>query len=243
MFTAALVAVIVLAAAFIQGTAGFGFIFFSLPLASLVVDFKTAVPALGLLAQILNFVILWQQGFKADWRRVWTLTAWALPGVPLGVWALGALPVAWLQATLGTILVGFALFRWLANFQPRELGRAWLPVAGLAAGALGGAMFTQGPPVLIYVALMPWDKDRAKGTLVAFFFITGLAILPIQAMRGLMTPDALHMATWGLPSLALGVFAGRRLYLRLGDGAYRLIYIALIFSLGILLLLKGTGVA
>lgn len=243
MFTVPLIALIVLAAAFIQGTAGFGFIFFSLPLASLVVDFKTAVPALGLLAQALNLTILWQHRFRADWRSVWMLTLWSLPGIPFGVWALGSLPVPWLQGVLGVILVGFSLFRWLARPVPRELGRGWMIVAGLAAGALGGAMFTQGPPVLILVSLLPWDKDRTKATLVAYFFITGLAILPYQAMQGLMTPEALTMAGWGVPSLAAGVLAGRMAYLRLGEGSYRRLYVALIFTLGVLLVLKGAGVA
>jgi len=238
----ALLAAIVLVAAFVQGTAGFGFMFFALPLAALVLDFKTAVVTLGLLAQALNFMILWQHGFRADWRFVAVLTAWALPGIPLGVWALGSLPVTWLQGVLGVLLVAFSLYRWFARPVPRKLGRGWTAAAGLTAGALGGAMFTQGPPVLVYVSLMPWGKDRTKATLVGFFFVTGLVILPYQAFQGLVTTQTLTLAGWALPALAAGVLAGRMLYLRLGEGAYKQLYMALIFGLGLLLISKGCGV-
>lgn len=232
----------VFAAAFIQGTAGFGFMFFALPLAGLVFDFKVAVVALGLLAQVLNLVILAQHRFRADWRSVGVLAASAVPGVPVGVWALKSLPVPWLQGVLGALLVTFALYQWMVRPVPRGLGRPWMVGAGVMAGALGGAMFTQGPPVLVFVSLQPWDKDRVKGTLVAFFTVTGFVILPYQAASGLVTGEVLRLAAWGLPLLLAGVLCGRWLYLRLGDGEYRKVFMILVFVLGLLLLAKSTGV-
>lgn len=239
--TTAAIAAIIFVAAFIQGTAGFGFVFFSLPILALLVDFRVAVVALVLLAQVLNLLILWQHGFRADWKSVVPLTVATLPGIPVGVWLLTALPVAWLQGSLGALLVLYALYQWLARPVPRRVGRLWMAVAGFAAGCLGGALSSQGPPILVYVSLQPWDKDRVKATLVGFFCTTGLFVILAQAWQGLITPEPLRLALVCAPFMVAGVLAGRRLYLRLGDDGYRSLLTVLVFILGLAMLVRSLG--
>ncbi|BBD07006.1 sulfite exporter TauE/SafE family protein [Desulfovibrio ferrophilus] len=240
MLTTSIVATVVLVAAFIQGTAGFGFAFFSLPLLALLLDFRVAVPTLVLLAQALNLIILSQHRFKADWKKsVLPLTLFSLPGIPVGVWLLTWLDVRLLQGSLGVILVGYALYQWLAKPAPRVLSRAWMVCAGFVAGCLGGALNSQGPPILVYTSLQPWNKDMVKGTLIAFFFTTGLAVVATQAYQGLITPEVTHLAAVCLPFLLVGVMAGRALYKRLGEGGYRQLYMAMILVLGVMMVIKS----
>jgi hypothetical protein len=235
------IACVVLAAAFLQGTAGFGFIFFSLPILAWFIDFRLAVVTLMLLAQVLNLLILWQHGFRADWKSVVPLTVATLPGIPVGVWLLTVLPVIWLQGALGALLVFYALHQWLVRPAPRRVGPVWMALAGFTAGCLGGALSAQGPPILVYVSLQPWDKDRIKATLVGFFCTTGLFVGAMQAWQGLVTPEAMRLALVCAPFMIAGVLAGRRAYLRLGDGAYRALLTALVFALGLMLLGRSLG--
>lgn len=239
--TTALVALVVLVAAFIQGTVGFGFAFFALPILAWIIDFRLAVVSLVLLAQGLNLIILWQHGFRADWKSVVPLTVATLPGIPVGVWLLTALPVAWLQGALGALLVLYSLYQWLARPVPRVVGPLWMAGAGFMAGCLGGALNSQGPPILVYVSLQPWDKDRVKATLVGFFFTTGLFVALAQAWRGLVTPEVARMTLICAPFMVAGVLAGRRLYLRLGEGGYRSLFTGLIFALGLMMLVRSLG--
>ncbi|MBU1001666.1 MAG: sulfite exporter TauE/SafE family protein [Proteobacteria bacterium] len=244
MLTTALVAGIVLVASFIQGTAGFGFAFFSVPLLALLLDFRVAVPTLVLLAQVLNLIILSQHHFRADWKKsVLPLTLFSLPGIPVGVWLLTWLDVRLLQGSLGVILVFYALYQWLAKPAPRVLSRAWMVCAGFLAGCLGGALNSQGPPVLVYTSLQPWSKDLVKGTLTAFFFTTGLAVVATQAYQGLITPEVTHLAAVCLPFLLVGVLVGRALYKRLGEGGYRQLFMTLIFALGVMMIVKSIAAA
>lgn len=244
MLTTALTMAVIFIASFIQGTAGFGFAFFSVPLLALLLDFRLVVPTLVLLAQVLNLIILAQHRFRADWKgSVLPMTLFSLPGIPVGVWLLTWLDVRILQGTLGLMLVTYALYQWLIRPRPRILGRAWMACAGFVAGCLGGALNSQGPPILVYASLQPWDKDMVKGTLTAFFTLTGLVVLATQASQGLVTPEARHLALMGLPFLVGGVLAGRRLYKRMGEGGYRQIFMALVFGLGLMMIVKSLGAA
>jgi len=242
MLTTALAALVVFIAAFIQGTAGFGFAFFSVPLLALVLDMRTAVPTLGMLAQMLNLVILIQHRFVADWKgSILPLTLFALPTIPVGVWLLTWLDIRILQGVLGAMLVAYALYQRLIKPRPRIVSRAWMIVAGLVAGCLGGALNSQGPPILVYTSLQPWNKDMVKGTLIAYFFVTGIVVLAIQGAQGLITAQTREMALTCLPFLLAGVVAGRLLYKRLGEGGYRQLFMALIFALGVMMLVKSAG--
>ncbi|NJB67447.1 hypothetical protein GGQ74_001087 [Desulfobaculum xiamenense] len=241
MFEIVAVVSIVFAAAFTQGLAGFGFAFMSLPLISLFVDFKTSVITLVLLAQALNLLIMWQHGQRPAWDRIIPLTLATLPGIPVGVHLLRVMPVAVLQGTLGVMLVAYSLYQWFARPVPREIGRFWVLVTGFVAGCLGGALNSQGPPILVYVSLQPWNKDRVKATMVGFFFLSGLFVLGFQAWQGLVTAETLRLSGWCLPGLIVGATLGRALYVRIGEGGYRRIFTALVCALGVLMIVKSLG--
>lgn len=239
--TTLVVACIVMMGAFIQSTTGFGFAFFSLPLCSLIVDFPVAVVMLVLLAQVLNTIVLFQHRWRADWKgSVLPLTLFSLPGIPVGVWLLQWLDVRVLQGGLGAILVFYSLYQWFARPVPRVIGLGWKAVAGAIGGVLGGALNSAGPPILVYVSLQPWDKERVKCTIIGFFFTTGLAIMATQASQGLVTAEVQRLALWCLPALAMGTVGGRMLFKRLGEGGYRQVFIALLFALGVMMLVKST---
>lgn len=240
MDTTLMVAGIVLAASFIQSTAGFGFAFFAVPLVSLVVDFPVAVVTLVVLAQCMNFIMLVQHRFRAEWKRcIFPFTLFSLPGIPLGIWLLQWLDKAYLQSGLGAILILYALYQWFVKPAPRKVGGIWIAIGGFIGGILGGALNSQGPPILVYTSLQDWDKDRIKGTLVGFFFATGIFVLGMQAYNGLVTTDVQHLVAWCLPALFLGTVIGRLLYKQMDDSRYRQVFVALIFVLGIVMILKN----
>ncbi|MFK4764386.1 sulfite exporter TauE/SafE family protein [Desulfobaculum sp. SPO524] len=236
-----IVALVVFIGAFTQGLAGFGFAFFSLPIISLVLDFQTSVVILVLMAQVMNLLILKQHGSLPQWGDVLPLTVATLPGIPVGVAMLQYLPVYVLQGTLGIILVLYCLYMWFVCPVPRVLGKAWIVVAGFIAGCLGGALNSQGPPVLMYVALQPWDKDRVKATTISFFIASGVLVIAAQAWRGLITADALELSALCLPGVLLGATCGRIAYRRLGEGGFRTVFIGLLFALGLFMLVKSAG--
>ncbi|WP_461210247.1 sulfite exporter TauE/SafE family protein [Desulfocurvus sp. DL9XJH121] len=233
------VACIVLAGSFIQSAVGFGFTFFSLPLCSLLLDFPVAVSTLVILGQVLNTVVLFQHRWHADWRAsVLPMTLFSLPGIPVGVWLLSWLDVRLLQGCLGAVLIFHSLYQMYARPTARAVNTAGKGLAGFIGGILGGALNSQGPPILVYVSLQPWTKDLVKGTIAAFFFTTGLGVLAVQAADGLLTGQVQNLTLWCLPTLLAGTWAGRLAYVRMGEGGYRRLFLGLILALGVMLLGK-----
>lgn len=230
-----------LLAGLIQGLSGFGSVLVALPLLVFFLDLRTAVPLVSIWGMTINLMLLvglWRQVRLA---RILPLTLAALPGIPLGVYLLTQVPVRLLELLLGLILIGFAAYFFLAPGRTRVLGRGWEYLAGFLSGCLGGSLAASGPPVILYTALQPWDKDAIKATLTGYFALSGVLILAVQAWDGLFTQTVLLYGLFSIPVIFLGVMVGLWGYRRLDTGRYRQVIVGLITLLGLLTLGKAVG--
>lgn len=226
-------------AGLIQGLSGFGSVLVALPLLVFFLKLSTAVPLVSLWGMAINLMLLWGLWRQLDVRRVVYLTVAAIPGIPLGVYCLRYVPAHLLEMVLSLTLVGFAGYFFCCQGQVRVLGRAWEVVAGFFSGFLGGSLAASGPPVIIYTALQPWDKDTMKATLTGYFALSGLIILALQAWHQLFTREVLHYGLVSSPFLVLGVLVGLVGYRRLNTDRYRQVVVGLITLLGLLTMGKA----
>ncbi|NDY43253.1 sulfite exporter TauE/SafE family protein [Dissulfurirhabdus thermomarina] len=229
-------------AAFVHGLAGFGSALFAMPLLALYLDLRTVSPAVALMGLTLNLVLLWQLRGRVAWRHLPPVLAGALAGVPVGVGILREWPVAWLKAVLGVVLVAYGAWRLRRRPTPGAGDRPW-PAAllGFAAGCLGGAFNTSGPPVILWAGRQPWPKDTVKATLQAFFLVLSAGVVAGHAWAGLIDArvTAFYLST--LPALLAGLALGAFLYRRVTTEGYRdLLHLALV-GLGLLSLWSARG--
>jgi hypothetical protein len=236
--TIAIVA-IVLAAAFLQGLTGFGFGLIALPLLGFLLDIKTSVPLMVLLAVVISLYLSVRLRKSINLKCAFTLMAASLAGIPLGVYALKQIPTRGLSICVGVIMVAFTSYQFLARPEPRSFGRRLTVLAGFCSGLLGGSLGVGGPPVIVYTALQPWTKDQAKATLACFFALSGLAVIATQAASGMITGSVLHLYALSLPALLSGIFLGTRAYERLSDHGYRRLALVLVFVLGCMMLYRN----
>ncbi|XXJ19772.1 sulfite exporter TauE/SafE family protein [Desulfovibrio caledoniensis] len=230
---------IVLAAAFLQGLTGFGFGLIALPLLGFFLDIKTSVPLMILLAVIISIYLSLRLRKSIDLKNAFTLLAASLAGIPLGVYALKQIPTRGLSLCVGVIMVVFTSYQFLARPEPRSFGKRLTVLAGFCSGVLGGSLGVGGPPVIVYTALQPWTKDRAKATLACFFALSGVAVIATQAVSGMITDEVLHLYGLSLPALLAGIFLGTKAYDRLSDNGYRQLAMALVFLLGCMMLYRN----
>ncbi len=227
------------AAGFIQGLTGFGSVLISLPLLSLFLPIKTVIPVVtlfGLTITIFHSIAL---RTHLRFKRLTVLVAATLPGLPLGVWALTALPAWVLTLAVGLMLVPYGLQALLFTPRPRNLGRGWAALAGFLAGILGGAIGASGPPVIVYTALQPWPRDQAKALLAGYFLTTGGCVVAGQALGGVVTSQVLLYFAGSVPALALGLGLGVWAYARMGERGYRRSMHLLILALGLFMAIRG----
>jgi len=225
-------------AGFIQGLSGFGSVLLSLPLLTLFLDIKTAVPVVALLGLALTIFLLVQLRQHWDWKKIYPLCLGSIPGIPMGVLFLNRTDGQLIQWTVGAVLITYAMYGLLLNPTVKKIGRAWAYSFGFAAGFLGGAIGASGPPVIVYTSLQPWTKDQIKVTLQGFFIISGILVVLSQALTGLVTGQVLFYSLIGLPSLLIGTWMGSLLYGRIGEETFRKIILIMLGFLGLFMIFK-----
>jgi uncharacterized membrane protein YfcA len=233
------VSLIFFSAGLIQGVSGFGAALLSMPLLVMVVDVREAVTLSLLNGLIINLFLSVQLKNHLDWRKILPLIIGCLPGIYVGVSLLTRMNPAIMKGSLGVLIAAYAIYCLAGRMTNLHIGRAWAYVAGFAAGTLGSAFSTGGPPVIIYTTLTGWNKDQIKATLSSFFlFITVLSV-GAHAVNGLTTPHVLRLfSVTALPVLA-GVFLGSQFYKRLATKTYLTIIYYLLIGLGIMLIISG----
>lgn len=239
MYAYFLPCLIIAFAGFTQGFSGFAFVLVALPWLTLLLPIKTVVPLLNLMLCCISLILLVQLRRYLQWSKVTPLLLASLAGIPPGVYFLKTVAPWKLELLLGAVLISFPFYYRYTNLSALRLHRGWAYLAGFCAGCLGGSLGTSGPPIVIYAALQPWDKDEIKATLVGFFFITSLVTCGFQAYSGLVTAKEVTMVFWSFPFLALGVFCGSFCYTKTASENYRRAITAMLLALGLLLIGKA----
>lgn len=230
---------IALLAGFTQGFAGFGSVLVGLPLLTIIMDVRTAVPLMCLLALCISTILSIQLRQHCHWGRVRVLLVWAVPGIVVGVYALKNVPASLLELVIGVVLVLFPLYLLRSDSPHRGIPERWAWAFGFLSGILGGSIGANGPPVIIYTTQQPWGKYPVKSVLVWYFFFSGIGISSVHAMSGLITARVLHLFLSGLPALVTGVLTGAYLFGRIDSQSYRKVLQILLILLGVFMVVKA----
>jgi uncharacterized protein len=236
-----LICSIAILAGFIQGLSGFGSVLVALPILVLFLDFQLAVPLVSIWGMTINIILLMQLRMHLRPKNILPLTLAAIPGIPLGIYVLKHANILVLEMLLGVLLLIFSLYFIWSGGKTRGLSRGWLYAAGFLSGCLGGGLAMSGPPVIIYTAVQPWDKDEIKSTLTGYFFLSGLIIIVFQTTSGLMTTEVFTGSLLSIPFIFLGVMLGSAGYRRLATEHYRQVVVGLITLLGLMTVIKALG--
>lgn len=232
-------AVVVAAASFVQGLAGFGIGLVSLAFLPFLMSPQQAVVLITLFATV--FIVVIFVPLRRDFRRAGMveLVAGSVLATPAGIWLLAALPADLLKRLIGLVLLVIVALEWLGLYPERLEGRAWGLGAGLAAGLLGGAIGTPGPPVILYAAAQGWSARTVKANIQAFLMINQAVILLGYWWAGLLDREIWHL-TWlyALPAAA-GLAAGMLLFARLDRQRFRRVVFGVLFLSGLVLVIRG----
>ncbi|MBN4048974.1 sulfite exporter TauE/SafE family protein, partial [bacterium AH-315-N22] len=159
MLTPLLVSIIFLLAGFIQGVSGFGSALVAIPLLSLVIDIKAAVPLCILNSLVITTYLSLKMRRHLDSEKLLPLCLAAIPGIIVGSTILKQVSSTIIRVSLGIMLITYSLFSLFTKPQPRKLHKAWSWIAGFLSGAIGAAFSAGGPPTIIYTTMSDWNKD------------------------------------------------------------------------------------
>lgn len=215
-----LIGLIILFASFTQGFSGFGFQLVALSLLSLLIDLKHAIPLCALFGLVINIYLIIHYKEHLDFRELKSLIIGAVIGIPAGVYFLAETDSAMIKVILGIVLLIFVLMSITNIFKASGINQSWGYLFGLLSGLLGGALNTNGPPVLIYFYLQNWDKLKLKASLTGFFLISTVIIIIGHAVSGITTSLVLIDFLNFLPFVLIGQFFGVKLFGKVSSVTY-----------------------
>lgn len=228
-------------ALFVRGAFGFGDGLIAVPILSLMMPIKEAVPLILLLSIITSVNGMWRERKHVNLASLRRAGSVALVTFPLGIYLLTVLDEGVVRTLLGAVLIVLALWS-LSSLQPAPLkANLWSYIFGALAGVLGGAYALRGIVFAVYGSLRGWEPPQLRATLHSFYLLSGILVPVGYGLTGLLTPTVLtYLALFTLPALAAG-WCGQTLANRLSANTFKRLLWCLVGGFGVWLLVSATG--
>jgi len=162
-------------------------------------------------------------------------------GVPIGAEVLRWASPASLRFGIGVILVAFSSYSLIRPKLPSAGNANQLTDGGVGIlnGILGGATGLAGIVLTIWCSVRDWPPPEQR----AVFQPIGVSVFLITALwlggTGTIDRNTVELFLIGLPALALGTWAGLKLFGKLDDTGFRRVVMGLLLLSGLSLAVLG----
>ncbi len=231
MIISLLAGCVFLVAGFVQGLTGFGSALVAIPLLSLIIDIKAAVPLCILNGLIITIYLALHLRRHLDRAKILPLVIGSVPGVFVGATLLQKVDAGIIRFCIGLLLISYSIYNLFV--RPRSLGLSgrWGYGAGFLTGAIGAALSAGGPPAIIYTTLAGWNKEEIRATLSGFFVANGIVTAVVHAFAGVSTAATVRIFLVTAPFVLVGTVAGSHVTARINQQTYlRFIYLFLVVT-------------
>lgn len=226
-------------AGLVKGTTGLGFSSTCLPILTLAVGLKDALPLVLLPSVTSNILVMIDAGgFVPTLKRFWPVYLASLPGMLAGLYLLDRVESPVAAAGLGIVLVGYAMFALAkpALALPPERERPLAAPVGLLTGLVNGLTGSQVMPVLPYLlALGLAPALFIQAINISFTLSSGVMALGLLEL-GLFTTTALWVSALGLLPVFAGTWIGGRVRRWMSPDGFRKVVLVCLLILGLILI-------
>lgn len=206
----------VLAGYLVFGVVGFGTTLVAAPLLAHVLPVSTIIPALALTDAVAAQSNGWRLSAHIDRTEFMRLLPPMLLGSAVGVWILLKVPVQTLMLALGVFVFFYALNGLRPRSQPRALSTRWAWWLGLAGGTLSALFGAGGWVYSIYLVGRLQDPQQIRATQTCVLMVSSMLRVVLFLLAGrYFDLQLLWLALTWLPAMALGLYLGNRISIRL----------------------------
>lgn len=224
---------------FVQSLTGFGFAIISIPVLTIFIPVKHAIPLGALCGFVVNFALFIELRKSIRFSELKNIFIGALIGVPLGVFFLSKANSGLIKISLGVILLLFVIYKAALKNVEIKVKPRYAYVAGFFSGLLGGAFNTSGPPVLIYFSMKDYDKVFKKAQITGYFVVLSFFIISIHFITGLTTENVFWDFVKSVPVVLIGIIIGSFFFSKIRTEIYDKIILMTLFLLSIYLILNN----
>ena len=231
--------IIIFFATLLQGTTGFGFSLFSIPLLTLFISPKTVIPMILLVSLIINISVLYNSRKSLKFKLILPIFIFSLIGVPLGAKLLLVLPDYVLKMVIGFFILLFGLLFLLNVHFKVKHEKVTRAIVGFLSGLLNGSITMSGPPVILFFVNEKKGKMHFRAHLASFFLLLTLVTIPVYVYYGLITKIVINYALIFSISVIIGVIGGNVLIKKIHDVHFRKLTLIIIIVMGVLAMYSG----
>lgn len=234
-----IVLAIVAFAYFVRGLASFGSGLIAIPLLLVSgMPLDRAVPVIAVLDYIASASHGLQHRRAISWPAILPILPFVLIGVLAALYLFKTVDLELLTRALAVFLILFALHQLLARVPHRSDSRLWAVPAGGFAGLIGTLFGTGGPFYVVYLQLRGLDKTAFRASLATAFLIDGANRIGGYTLSGILDLAALKLVGLLLPVMAIGLYVGGHLHVRISEETFKRGISILLIGSGIVLLLR-----
>ena len=233
-----IITLIILISTFVFSSVGFGLALVAMPLLVNVIGLRAASPLVSLISLTTGIIIFYRYRATFQLRAVALLSVASLIAVPIGVQFVGRVNPRIGTTLLGILLVGYSIYSLLQLRLPKLEWPGWAVGFGFAAGLMGGAYNTGGPPVIIYANCRQWLPAEFKSNLLAFFLVNSVVAFISHLLSGHYTTTVGQYYLLALPGILVGLIAGFSLEPYVSPALFRKVVLVILIVLGIQLILS-----
>jgi len=226
-------------AAILQGLTGFGFSILAVPLITLFISPKIAVPILVMFSLIINIVVFSSSRKSFNIKRIWLLLIFGIIGMPLGTYFLVVLNDNIIKLFIGIFIALFGLLLLLGFRQEFKREKLSMIPIGFISGILGGSVSMSGPPIILFLSNQGVNKQVFRANLAVYFFILNILTISVYFLNGLITKQVINYSVTFLPALVIGVIIGNFLSHKIKENHFRKLTLILLIIMGLLSIISG----
>jgi uncharacterized protein len=204
-------ALLSLAASFVNGGLGYGYSSLSVPLAILVIANKIINPVYVLVEACVNTVMLGLAGkanIKKTFRRVIPIVLPVVPGVIIGSYLLSLVAPLWVKFAVYAALLPLILLQAAGFRKPiKKESAAGVPL-GMGIGLLYSITTISGPPIALFWSNQGMAKNEFKAAVAQVRIAESYLTCITYASLGLFTASTLQLFTVTSLPVLLGIPLG-----------------------------------
>ncbi len=233
-------ALLSLAASFVNGGIGYGYSSLSVPLAILVIANKIINPVYVLVEACVNTVMLAFAGkanIKATFRRVIPIVLPVVPGVIIGSYLLSIVAPLWVKFIVYAAILPLVLLQAAGFRKPiKKESAAGVPL-GLGIGLLYSITTISGPPIALFWSNQGMAKNEFKAAVAQVRIAESYLTCISYAILGLFTATTFQLFTFTALPVFLGIPLGMIVAVKISAETFR--RFAMAFNAGVV----GFGLA
>ena len=230
---------IILAAAILQTSTGFGFSILATPFLLIIFEPNEAIQINLLLSLLISGALIKKIFKDADFEILKRFLIGSVIGLPFGMVIFLTIDINKLKLGISLMILGLTIMLML-RFRIKQNKKRDLIVGGLS-GFLTTSIGMPGPPLLLYFSGTDTHKEKLRATTLAFYLFIYSISLIIQVIFAGTSKTVCVSSGVALPLVLVGLYLGQRLFKWINQKLFRIVtYIILLFT-GIYLIIESFG--